>query len=228
MCLSSATDVSVIEARDNILKLVKTHSLGWRPVGMHLNGERLSQSLFWASRSHQALETTRMKRHISVVLHDACEEALQSMIGNAEYEHVHFDRPPSSWANWVMWWRGFVAGVIGDRNNIPLIDRLVMGLKVSRALVARLFRQTWRTWGTLIRRSETKTLSAGPFSGSWPENASLLVVRVDEAGKRSVLSIGSTGYGKGHRPVDGHRPALIIESSASESATSQDRLGDDL
>lgn len=169
-----------------------------------------------------------MKRHISVVLHDACEEALQSMLGNAEYEHVHFDRPPSSWANWVMWWRGFAAGVFGDCNNIPLIDRLVMGLKSFRALIYRLFHHTWRTWSTLIRRSETKTLSAGPFSGIWPENASLLVVRVDEAGKRSVLSIGSTGYGKGHRPVDGHRPAIVIEGSASEHATSQVRKGDAL
>jgi hypothetical protein len=163
-----------------------------------------------------------MKRHISVVLLDACEEALQSMAGNAEYEQVHFDRPPSTWVNWVMWWRGFAAGVTGDRNNIPILDRLRAYLKNVRGLIARFFHEALRTWSTMIRRSIKKPLSAGPFSGIWTDPASLLVARVDDEGNRLVLSIGGTGYGKGHRPP------IVVEGAATEHATSQDRKGDAL
>lgn len=208
MCPSSATDVCVIETRDNFLKLVKSHSLGWRLTGTDLNGAAHRQSLFCRSRRNQALEATRMKRHISVVLLDACEEALLSMAGNAEYEQAHFDRPPSTWVNWVMWWRGFAAGVSGDRNNIPILDRLRSYLEIFRAKIVRWLHQTLSTRSTMIRRSSNKSLSTGPFRNGWSEQASLLDVRVDMDSNRSVSSIGSTGHGKGHMPLHGDVPSI--------------------
>lgn len=159
-----------------------------------------------------------MKRHISVVLLDACEEALLSMAGNAEYEQIHFDRPPTSWVNWVMWWRGFAAGLVGDRNNIPILDRLRAHCKTFRGHIAPLVQQSLRTWNAMIDRSKKRPLSAGSFSSSLTETPALLVASVDDEGNRSMLSIGGTGYGKGHRPVGGH--------TTSELATPQGRKSD--
>lgn len=72
-----------------------------------------------------------MARPLSIILADAFDSAARA-VAEAPQAHEHYDlAAPTTWDNWVYWWRGFAAGLAGDFESMPVIARLVGPLRRS-------------------------------------------------------------------------------------------------
>lgn len=78
-----------------------------------------------------------MARPLSIILADAFDRAARDVF-EAPQAHGHYGLPtPTAWDNWVYWWRGFAAGLAGDADSMPLVERLVVHLRRIAQTTAR-------------------------------------------------------------------------------------------
>jgi len=65
-----------------------------------------------------------MSRPFVLALAEAIDRAAHDVC-TAPEAHAHYgEQPPTAWDNWVSWCRGFVAGLVGDSEAIPLAERI--------------------------------------------------------------------------------------------------------
>jgi hypothetical protein len=53
----------------------------------------------------------------------ACRNVCQQ-----EEAAVHYGETYNAWDRWVFWWRGFIAGWLGENDCLPVMTRLIPAL----------------------------------------------------------------------------------------------------
>ncbi|AXZ89067.1 hypothetical protein APB34_33680 [Pseudomonas aeruginosa] len=80
----------------------------------------------WRSRERSALASAPPE-----ALAAAFDSAAYS-VACAEEAHAHYGDPePTPGERWTYWWRGFIAGLAGDSNFLPLSERFSRLLPLS-------------------------------------------------------------------------------------------------
>lgn len=70
-----------------------------------------------------------MARPLSIILADAFDRAARDVFG-APQVHRHYGlSAPTTWDNWVYWWRGFATGLAGDYGSMSLTNRFIVQLR---------------------------------------------------------------------------------------------------
>ncbi|MNG29229.1 hypothetical protein D3C84_1146210 [compost metagenome] len=70
-----------------------------------------------------------MKRPLSVVLADAFDRAAHDVFVAPQVHSALGDPAPNYWDLWVYWCRGFAAGLLNDCHSLPLLERVLNGIR---------------------------------------------------------------------------------------------------
>ncbi|KZN20447.1 MULTISPECIES: hypothetical protein [Pseudomonas] len=70
-----------------------------------------------------------MKRPLSIVLADAFDRAAHDVFVAPQAHSALGDPAPTKWDSWVYWCRGFAAGLFNDGISMPLLKRVVNGIR---------------------------------------------------------------------------------------------------